>query len=159
MLRTPIKPAHQMLTLDKLDMFRRFFVPDVNQRDNPLVLNVLPLWHRGAYMVRNWTLFPDRTHDSASCLGSRFKCPLAYLIAGTRSLGLSLSASFWSNSSYGRHLSIRIGSLRSHFPPGWVIFAIIWQFFALGAVVVYLMYDGRSEISRSVRGILNNRRL
>ncbi|KAF2799062.1 hypothetical protein K505DRAFT_231849 [Melanomma pulvis-pyrius CBS 109.77] len=42
---------------------------------------------------------------------------------------------------------------------GWVVFAIIWQFFALGAVVVYPVYDGWSEISRSVRGILKNRRL
>lgn len=36
---------------------------------------------------------------------------------------------------------------------GWVSVAIIWQFFALGAVVIYPVWDGRHEISKAVRGI------
>ena len=36
---------------------------------------------------------------------------------------------------------------------GWVTVAIFWQFFALLAVVVYPVYDGRHEISKCVRGV------
>lgn len=36
---------------------------------------------------------------------------------------------------------------------GWVTVAIFWQFFALFAVVVYPVYDGRHEIAKSVRGL------
>ncbi len=36
---------------------------------------------------------------------------------------------------------------------GWVTVAIFWQFFALCAVVIYPVYDGRHEISKSVRGV------
>lgn len=43
------------------------------------------------------------------------------------------------------------------FPPkffgGWVTMAIVWQFFALGAVVVYPIYDGWGEISKVARGL------
>lgn len=35
---------------------------------------------------------------------------------------------------------------------GWVTVAIFWQFFALFAVVIYPVYDGRHEIVKSVRG-------
>lgn len=43
---------------------------------------------------------------------------------------------------------------------GWVTMAIIWQFFALFAVVVFPVYDGRHEIAKSIRGVwksLSNR--
>ncbi|GAB1197238.1 hypothetical protein APSETT444_006529 [Aspergillus pseudonomiae] len=36
---------------------------------------------------------------------------------------------------------------------GWVTVAIIWQFFAFLAVVVYPLYDGRFEIEKGVKGI------
>ena len=36
---------------------------------------------------------------------------------------------------------------------GWVTVAIFWQFFALFAVVIYPVYDGRHEIAKSVRGL------
>ena len=36
---------------------------------------------------------------------------------------------------------------------GWVTVAIFWQFFALFAVVIYPVYDGRDEIAKSVRGL------
>ena len=36
---------------------------------------------------------------------------------------------------------------------GWVTVAIFWQFFALFAVVVYPVYDGRHEISKCARGV------
>ncbi|VUC34636.1 unnamed protein product [Clonostachys rosea] len=35
----------------------------------------------------------------------------------------------------------------------WTTVAIIWQFFAFFAVVVYPLYDGRHEISRGTRGV------
>ncbi|CAH0020885.1 unnamed protein product [Clonostachys rhizophaga] len=35
----------------------------------------------------------------------------------------------------------------------WTVVAIIWQFFAFFAVVVYPLYDGRHEISRGTRGV------
>lgn len=36
---------------------------------------------------------------------------------------------------------------------GWVTMAVFWQFFALCAVVIYPVYDGRHEITKSVRGV------
>lgn len=36
---------------------------------------------------------------------------------------------------------------------GWVVVAIIWQFFAFAAVVVYPLWDGRGEIIRGVKGV------
>lgn len=36
---------------------------------------------------------------------------------------------------------------------GWIIMAIIWHFFAIFAVVVYPVYDGRHEIARAIHGI------
>lgn len=36
---------------------------------------------------------------------------------------------------------------------GWVTVSIFWQFFALFAVVVYPVYDGRHEIAKSVLGL------
>ncbi|KAL4947480.1 Sodium:solute symporter family-domain-containing protein [Aspergillus filifer] len=36
---------------------------------------------------------------------------------------------------------------------GWVSVAIVWQFFAFFAVVVYPLYDGRFEIEKGVRGM------
>ena len=36
---------------------------------------------------------------------------------------------------------------------GWVTVAIFWQFFALFAVVIYPILDGRDEIVKSVRGV------
>ncbi|KAL2808573.1 Sodium:solute symporter family-domain-containing protein [Aspergillus granulosus] len=36
---------------------------------------------------------------------------------------------------------------------GWVSVAIVWQFFAFFAVVVYPLYDGRYEIAKGARGI------
>ena len=36
---------------------------------------------------------------------------------------------------------------------GWVTVAIFWQFFALFAVVIYPVYDGRHEIAKSIRGL------
>lgn len=36
---------------------------------------------------------------------------------------------------------------------GWMSVAIFWQFFALFAVVIYPVYDGRHEIAKSVRGV------
>ena len=36
---------------------------------------------------------------------------------------------------------------------GWVTVAIFWQFFALFAVVIYPVYDGRHEIAKSARGL------
>lgn len=40
-----------------------------------------------------------------------------------------------------------------NFFAGWVVVAIIWQFFAVGAVVVYPIYDGRKDLALSIRGI------
>lgn len=37
---------------------------------------------------------------------------------------------------------------------GWITMAIIWHFFAIGAVIVYPVYDGRDEIARAVRGMM-----
>lgn len=42
---------------------------------------------------------------------------------------------------------------------GWVTFSIVWQFFAVGTVIVYPIVDGWREIMRSVRGILKNRQM
>lgn len=36
---------------------------------------------------------------------------------------------------------------------GWTTVAIIWQFFAFGAVAVYPLYDGRNAIAKAYRGI------
>jgi hypothetical protein len=36
---------------------------------------------------------------------------------------------------------------------GWVTVAIMWQFFAFFAVVVYPLYDGRFEIAKGVKGV------
>lgn len=36
---------------------------------------------------------------------------------------------------------------------GWATVAIFWQFFALFAVVIYPIYDGRHEIAKVIRGI------
>lgn len=36
---------------------------------------------------------------------------------------------------------------------GWIVVSIFWQFLALFAVVIYPIYDGRHEISKSFRGI------
>lgn len=36
---------------------------------------------------------------------------------------------------------------------GWVSVAIVWQFFAFSAVVVYPLYDGRHEIAKSAVGL------
>lgn len=36
---------------------------------------------------------------------------------------------------------------------GWVVVAIIWQFFAFGAVVIYPLWDGRKEIAQGYRGV------
>ncbi|KAK6822024.1 sodium/solute symporter [Apiospora arundinis] len=36
---------------------------------------------------------------------------------------------------------------------GWVSVAIVWQFFAFSAVVIYPLYDGRHEISKSSMGL------
>ena len=36
---------------------------------------------------------------------------------------------------------------------GWVIVAMIWQFFAFGAVVIYPLWDGRKEIAQGYRGV------
>ncbi|TKA72534.1 hypothetical protein B0A55_06429 [Friedmanniomyces simplex] len=41
---------------------------------------------------------------------------------------------------------------------GWVAMAIVREFIALGAVVVYPVYDGRHAIAKAVRGILAERR-
>jgi Na+/proline symporter len=41
---------------------------------------------------------------------------------------------------------------------GWVTVAIIWQFLAFVAVVVYPLYDGRFEIAKGVSGIWNTAR-
>ena len=41
---------------------------------------------------------------------------------------------------------------------GWVTVAIFWQFFALFAVVIYPVYDGRHEIVESVRGVVKSSR-
>lgn len=42
---------------------------------------------------------------------------------------------------------------------GWVSMAIIWQFFAIFAVVVFPVYDGRYAIGKVVRGMLKTRKL
>lgn len=39
---------------------------------------------------------------------------------------------------------------------GWVSVAIMWQWFALLAVVVYPVYDGRHAISRVIRGLIKD---
>ena len=39
---------------------------------------------------------------------------------------------------------------------GWTTVAIVWQFFAFGAVVVYPIYDGRWEIWRGARGVMGS---
>jgi hypothetical protein len=36
---------------------------------------------------------------------------------------------------------------------GWVTVAILWQFFALGAVVIYPVYDGRRAIAKTIGGL------
>lgn len=36
---------------------------------------------------------------------------------------------------------------------GWVVVAIIWQFFAFAAVVLYPLWDGRGEIIRGMNGV------
>lgn len=36
---------------------------------------------------------------------------------------------------------------------GWVTVAIIWQFFAFGAVVIFPLYDGRRAVARGARGV------
>ncbi|KAL4816553.1 hypothetical protein BDW67DRAFT_190797 [Aspergillus spinulosporus] len=36
---------------------------------------------------------------------------------------------------------------------GWVSVAIVWQFFAFSAVVIYPLYDGRYEIDKGARGM------
>ncbi|KAL1988272.1 hypothetical protein VTN96DRAFT_247 [Rasamsonia emersonii] len=41
---------------------------------------------------------------------------------------------------------------------GWTTVAIIWQFFALFAVVIYPVWDGRHAIAKSVRGLVSNLR-
>lgn len=41
---------------------------------------------------------------------------------------------------------------------GWVSVAIVWQFFALGAVVIYPIWDGRHEIAKAVRGMVGSLR-
>lgn len=41
---------------------------------------------------------------------------------------------------------------------GWMTLAIFWQFFALSAVVIYPIYDGRHEIANSVRGVIGSLR-
>jgi hypothetical protein len=41
---------------------------------------------------------------------------------------------------------------------GWITVAIFWQFFALFAVVIYPVYDGRHEIAKSVRGVIGSLR-
>lgn len=41
---------------------------------------------------------------------------------------------------------------------GWVSMAIVWLFFAIGAVVVYPLYDGRHAIFKVIRGVLKGRR-
>ncbi|KAK5687273.1 hypothetical protein LTS10_001411 [Elasticomyces elasticus] len=41
---------------------------------------------------------------------------------------------------------------------GWVVMAIIWEFGAFFAVVVYPVYDGRHAIAKAVRGMLAERR-
>ncbi|OHF02957.1 urea active transporter [Colletotrichum orchidophilum] len=40
----------------------------------------------------------------------------------------------------------------------WTTVAIIWQFFAFFAVVVYPLYDGRYEIARGAKGVWNSSR-
>lgn len=37
---------------------------------------------------------------------------------------------------------------------GWVAISILWQFFAVLAVVIYPVWDGRSAIGRTVKGII-----
>lgn len=39
---------------------------------------------------------------------------------------------------------------------GWVVVAIIWQFAAFGAVVIYPLYDGRHDIATGARGVWNS---
>ncbi|KAK4899486.1 hypothetical protein LTR27_003219 [Elasticomyces elasticus] len=41
---------------------------------------------------------------------------------------------------------------------GWVVMAIIWEFGAFFAVVVYPVYDGRHAIAKAIRGMLAERR-
>lgn len=41
---------------------------------------------------------------------------------------------------------------------GWTTVAIIWQFFALFAVVIYPVWDGRHAIAKSVRGLVSSPR-
>ncbi|OQO15344.1 hypothetical protein B0A48_00727 [Cryoendolithus antarcticus] len=36
---------------------------------------------------------------------------------------------------------------------GWVSVAIIWHFFAMSAVIVYPIWDGRNAITKTIRGI------
>lgn len=36
---------------------------------------------------------------------------------------------------------------------GWVVMAVIWQWFALFLVVIYPVYDGRHAIARTIRGL------
>jgi hypothetical protein len=42
---------------------------------------------------------------------------------------------------------------------GWVVVAIIWQFAAFGAVVIYPLYDGRHDIVTGARGVWNSSRV
>jgi hypothetical protein len=39
---------------------------------------------------------------------------------------------------------------------GWVAVSILWQFFAVLAVVIYPVWDGRSAIGDTVKGIVGD---
>ncbi|KAH8797346.1 SSS family solute:Na+ symporter [Xylogone sp. PMI_703] len=41
---------------------------------------------------------------------------------------------------------------------GWITMAIIWHFAAMFSVIIYPIYDGRHEIARAVRGMVNELR-
>ena len=41
---------------------------------------------------------------------------------------------------------------------GWVTMAIIWHFFAMSAVIVYPVYDGRGDIGKVIRGLFRSRK-
>ena len=42
---------------------------------------------------------------------------------------------------------------------GWVVMAVIWQWFALCTVVIFPVYDGRHAIAKAVRGMIKDSRL
>ena len=42
---------------------------------------------------------------------------------------------------------------------GWVVMAMIWQWFALCTVVIFPVYDGRHAIAKAVRGLIKDSRL